>query len=139
MRNAFIYCRVAAQDEPYSSDALNRQEEACSEYANNHKIYIKNIFKEVGSGSASKRGFIGSLTDYLRDNEIEIVLVSGYNRISRNLVELFSLTSKLNQAGINIIPVNDDRSMALSLMVESFIRQSSEFERKVAKNRSRRS
>ncbi|OQB05029.1 MAG: hypothetical protein BWY19_01165 [bacterium ADurb.Bin212] len=107
MKNALVYCRVATQDNRYSSDALNRQEKVCLEYAEKHNIYVKNVFKEVGFVSADKREFIVSLTGYLRQNEIEIMLISEYNRISRNAGCLSHVIGLFDRAGIEIVSVKE--------------------------------
>jgi len=74
MRNAIIYCRLAAADQE-SDMKLETQKRDCLQYARKHDYQILEVISEVASGINPNRNGLQRLLDLCANNKIDAILV----------------------------------------------------------------
>ena len=82
MKKAVIYARSASKEN--SEQAIERQINACKEFAKNNGLDVSYVYFDVGAGTNTKRlGFQNMMAD-AKVNRIKRVLVYSIDRFSRN-------------------------------------------------------
>ena len=108
-RRAAIYTRSATYDQTDDSH-LPVQLEVCREYCFEHGYTLqeKHIYQDIGSGSEYKaRPQLTALKEAAGDHEIDVVVVYGYDRLSRNHLHLALIIGEIEQLGIDVESVSD--------------------------------
>src|SRR4051812_41309044 len=104
--NAAIYCRTATEGQGEPS-ALDRQEAACRAYAADHGNTIGPVVREVASGLARSRPGLAELRGAIEAGDIELVLVTTLDRVSRDARLARRTIAEWEAAGALVVAVRD--------------------------------
>ena len=103
MKRAILMSRVSS-DEQAKGYSLDIQVEKLSEHCRREAISVVNIFKEDHSAKNFNRPEFKKLLQYLKANKgkVDLLLVSTWDRFSRNLTESFAMIDRLKNLGIEV-------------------------------------
>jgi DNA invertase Pin-like site-specific DNA recombinase len=97
MTRAIIYARTATSQEPGGSSALDAQVQSCITYAQEHHYEVVEIICATGSHQLEDLLEKVSIVDPLN-----ILLVTRYDRICRDMTELAIFLGRLQRAGVRV-------------------------------------
>jgi len=109
MKKAIAYSRTATREVSVQSDAINHQEIAIIDYCKEHSIELIHLFHDVGSGMNFERVGWNNLKVYLKEsgNEIDFLIVTGHDRISRDKVQaLFKITDLEKKFDLSVLALS---------------------------------
>ena len=103
---AAMWTRVSSDEQEQTNCSLDSQEKLCREYAERNGITIKKHYGGTHE-SAKDTGklFSQMIAEVLKDGEINMVLVSAYDRFSRTGAEASMTKALLKSKGIYLISV----------------------------------
>ena len=103
MRNAILMCRVSS-DEQAKGYSLNIQKEQLEKYCLNNNINIVNCFKEDHSAKNFNRPEFDKFLKSIQRNKgkVDTLLVTSWDRFSRNLTDSLIMIRKLRALGIEV-------------------------------------
>lgn len=102
-----IYVRVSSVEQ-VSGYSLDAQEAACRQWAADNGHEIVRIFVEPGqSARTDKRPAFQTMIQLVKAGAAEAILIHKSDRIARNLLDLLSYRSQLEQAGRRILSVTE--------------------------------
>jgi site-specific DNA recombinase len=118
-----IYCRVASADS--SGTFLDKQEAACRAYCLQHSLLIGTIFREVASSTDYRqRDGLTKLRGRYKTGQIQGVVMTTLDRLSRSQVNLVILLSEMDQYNIRLYLVKESMDESplgrLTLLLQSF-------------------
>jgi len=109
--NVAIYARKSREDA--SGSSLSRQIQTCMEMINKNETLftMHSVYQEddVSGMSLDKREELSKLRKKVQEKTIDVVLVSHFDRLARDLVNLQTLIKEFNDNGITLI-AGDDHS-----------------------------
>ena len=113
-KRCVIYCRVSTEKNTQEM-SLKRQEEELNELAVELNLEIADIFKDKHSGYDIDREGLLSLLDFIRDEDVDAVLIQDETRLGRGNARMavLHLLAKTNTA---IYSHNDSGPIALNEM-----------------------
>jgi DNA invertase Pin-like site-specific DNA recombinase len=95
-----IYCRTAS-DSADSQANLERQETACRAYCEANGLTVTTVHHEVASGAAyQQREMLNLLRRRYQSGNVEGVVLSGLDRLSRSQIHLVILVSEMEEYGV---------------------------------------
>lgn len=101
-RKAVLYARCNHKDE----DALSKQMDTLRTYAEKNNYEIVNEYTDFGCDTPTERtGMASLLTDSVKGN-VESVLMTDFDRLSRKKEEMFAVAEILNAADVKIVSIN---------------------------------
>ncbi len=102
-KRAVIYARVATH-EPLNDHSLSTQVEACRKYAAHHGLDVteEHIITEVYTGAKISRPGLDRVRALTDRREVDAVIVSTPDRLSRNLAHLLCLCEEWQLIGIEV-------------------------------------
>ena len=104
MKTSVIYVRVASKDE-YTSTI---QEEQLKLFAVNHNIDVKKVFVDNGySGTNFNRPAFQEMLDYIKSNDIDVILVKSLDRISRNILDAINFINDMKELDIEVFSLDE--------------------------------
>ncbi|RYY43366.1 MAG: recombinase family protein, partial [Chitinophagaceae bacterium] len=122
MKRAILMSRVSS-DEQAKGYSLDIQVEKLSEHCRRENIAVVNIFKEDHSAKNFNRPEFKKLLQYLKANKgkVDLLLVSTWDRFSRNLTESFAMIDRLKNLGVEVQAIEQplDLSVPENLMILS--------------------
>ncbi|WP_322555653.1 YneB family resolvase-like protein [Sporosarcina beigongshangi] len=109
-----LYCRVSTEKDTQEV-SLVRQEEELDKLAAELGLYVLDVFKDKHSGFDIEREGLLSLLDFIRDEEVDAVLIQDETRLGRGNARMavLHLLAKTNTA---IYSRNDNGPIALNEM-----------------------
>ncbi|HJV15776.1 MAG TPA: recombinase family protein [Bacillales bacterium] len=129
---AIIYCRVSTNKETQES-SLQRQEEELIQLANQYQFEVVSIIKEQASGFELERDGILQLLEYIKDKQIQAVLVQDETRLGRGNAKIVLLHCILKD-GIKLFSIAHSGELQLSesdSMVLQIVGMVEEYQRKL--------
>lgn len=98
---AVIYARVSSTNDRQSTE---RQVLDLKEYANRNNLTLSKVYEEHISGAKknTERPILIDCLDYVKNNKIDILLVSELSRLGRNTFEVLSTVKDLIDNRINV-------------------------------------
>ena len=116
---AALWTRVSSGEQEQNNCSLESQEKICREYAERNGITIKKHYGRTHE-SAKNMGklFNKMIDDVSKDKEINIILVSSYERFSRTGPEASVLKALIR---ILMMEIPTSRRMIPQLKMESFV------------------
>lgn len=98
---AVIYARVSSTNDRQSTE---RQVLDLKEYANRNNLTLSKVYEEHISGSKknTERPILIDCLDYVKNNKVDILLVSELSRLGRNTFEVLSTVKDLIDNCINV-------------------------------------
>lgn len=98
---AVIYARVSSTNDRQSTE---RQVWDLKEYANRNNLTLSKVYEEHISGAKknTERPILIDCLDYIKNNKVDILLVSELSRLGRNTFEVLSTVKDLIDNRINV-------------------------------------
>lgn len=88
-----LYMRTGSNDE----EQLNRQKIKLTKYCKNNRYKIKKVFKDFNCSGRKNNPQLKELVTYISKNNIDKVIVTHFDRISRNIETIIYFLDVLNQ------------------------------------------
>jgi DNA invertase Pin-like site-specific DNA recombinase len=102
-KRAVIYCRVSTGDQHLETQLLDLRE-----MAKQRGLEIVREYSDVISGAKSKRPGLDQLMSDARRRRFDVVLVSAFDRIARNVRHFLDVLDELNHLGIQFISLREN-------------------------------
>ena len=114
MKKAVIMCRVSS-DEQAKGFSLDIQKEQLTNYCNRNNITIVNEYKEDHSAKNFNRPEFQRFLSSIKKNKgnIDVLLITSWDRFSRNLTDALVMIRKLNQLGIQVQAIEQPIDMSI--------------------------
>ena len=115
MKNAILYVRVSTDEQANKGFSLRDQEEKLVKYCNDHRLTIKEIFREDYSAKTFNRPEMKKLIGYCRKNHknIDELLFVKWDRFSRNTAESYNKINLFQGLGINVNAITQPLDMSI--------------------------
>ena len=129
---AIIYCRVSTQKSEQET-SLERQEEELYEFAEKFNMEVLKVFKEKASGFDADRDGVLDLLDFIKEEDVDAVLIQDETRIGRGDAKLAFIRYILKE-GCKIYSLSHNGELELSegdSMVLKIVSTVEEFQRKI--------
>jgi DNA invertase Pin-like site-specific DNA recombinase len=103
MKRAALYCRISTGDQHLETQLLDLRE-----LAKQRGLEIVREYTDVISGAKSKRPGLDSLMSDARRHRFDVLLVSAFDRIARNVRHFLEVLDELNHLGIQFISLREN-------------------------------
>jgi len=103
VKKAALYCRVSTGDQHLETQLLDLRE-----LAKQRGLEIVREYSDVISGAKSKRPGLDQLMSDARRHRFDVVLVSAFDRIARNVRHFLEVLDELNHLGIQFISLREN-------------------------------
>ena len=104
MKNCVIYVRTNNKDD-YS---IKNQEELLKTYLNDKNFNIKEVFVDNGySGTNFNRPSFRSMIDYIKNNDIDLIVVKSIDKISRSTIDTINFLKEMKDLNIKVLDINN--------------------------------
>ena len=103
-KKAILYRRVSTTDQKVHGNSLNAQKSSLRDFCKNNGILIKKEFEEDYSAKNFDRPVIKELIEFAHKNknDIDFLLITSWDRFSRNVFEAQSVIKELSGIGIEV-------------------------------------
>lgn len=110
IKRAILYARVATTEVLKKSGSLTYQIDEQKLYCKKHNIQVEGIFYDLASGVSFDREEFQNLLNDLRSKKIEadLLLISSWDRFSRNKSETEIMVKKINSLGVKVKALKGD-------------------------------
>jgi site-specific DNA recombinase len=107
-----IYCRRALDDQhepPPGTNTLDDQEQACRAYCNEHGLTVSMVFREIGTAyQYRERPRLSQMRQHILNSEIQGIVVTTVDRLSKNLVDLVILLEEMEQHNVTFYAASEE-------------------------------
>ena len=103
MKKAALYCRVSTGDQHLETQLLDLRA-----MAKQRGLEIVREYTDVISGAKSKRPGLESLMSDARRHRFDVVLVSAFDRIARNVRHFLDVLDELNHLNVQFISMREN-------------------------------
>lgn len=138
-KRAVGYCRISTLMQ-VDNTSLKDQEDKIRIYAKLHDIDIDNIFidKAVSSKSTDRPEYY-EMMNYVKENDIDMIIVYKNDRIHRNLYNLLAMIYELQEHEVALVSVTEmfDTSTPQGMLFLQMLGSFAEFERALINERTR--
>lgn len=137
-KKAVGYCRISTNIQ-LDNTSLKDQEDKIRAYAKLHSIEINEIFIDKAlSGRATDRPEYDKMIDYVKENDIDFIIVYKNDRIHRSLYNLLTMINDLQKHNVSLVSVteNFDTSTPQGMLLLQMLGSFAEFERAIITERS---
>ena len=138
-KRAVGYCRISTTMQ-LDNTSLKDQEEKIRMYAKLHDIVIDKVFiDEALSGKSTDRPQYYNMMDYIKTNDIDMIIVYKNDRIHRSLYNLLSMIYELQEYEVALVSVTEmfDTSTPQGMLFLQMLGSFAEFERAIINERTR--
>lgn len=97
-KKAWVYTRIDAPEDRYGS--LKRQDQKLTEYASRMGWEVVGHSQDIGSYRDMNRPGLQALTDAISQGFVDILVVSGPDRVSRNAKDLIAYAEFVQSFGV---------------------------------------
>lgn len=106
-QNAIIYCRVNLNENTDENLLINRQENEIKNFCKNNGYNVVKIFTDFTTSINKTQPELQNMKDFAMQSEItiDVVVCTGFDRISRNIKEFLDIVFDFNQMSIEVISV----------------------------------
>ena len=109
MKTAAIYCRVSGEAQEREGTSLDSQREACLAKAKELGYDTGPfVLSEVGSRLTFDRPKLNQLRQWVRDKQVDAVIIYVLDRLSGDPVHIVILEDELERHGVQLISVTED-------------------------------
>ena len=106
-KRAVGYCRISTLMQVYNT-SLKDQEEKIRMYAKLHDIVIDEMFIDKAvSGKSTDRPEYDNMMDYVKSNDIDMIIVYKNDRIHRSLYNLLAMIYELQKYEVALVSVTE--------------------------------
>jgi len=137
-KRAVGYCRISTTVQ-LDNTSLKDQEEKIRMYAKLHNIVLDKVFiDEALSGRSTDRPQYYKMMDYIKTNDIDMIIVYKNDRIHRSLYNLLSMIYELQEHEVALVSVTEmfDTSTPQGMLFLQMLGSFAEFERAIINERS---
>nr|WP_317333972.1 recombinase family protein [uncultured Romboutsia sp.] len=138
-KRAVGYCRISTLMQ-VDNTSLKDQEEKIRMYAKLHDIVIDEMFIDKAvSGKSTDRPEYDKMMDYIKENNIDIIIVYKNDRIHRSLYNLLAMIYELQKYDVALVSVTEmfDTSTPQGMLFLQMLGSFAEFERAIINERTR--
>ncbi len=138
-KKAVGYCRISTIMQ-LDNTSLKDQEEKIRIYAKLHDIVIDEMFIDKAvSGKYTDRPQYYKMMDYIKENDIDMIIVYKNDRIHRSLYNLLAMIYELNECDVALVSVTEmfDTSTPQGMLFLQMLGSFAEFERAMINERTR--
>ena len=138
--NAAIYCRVSTYEQGKGDfSSLDSQEKMLRQYCETKGFGVFDIYRDTESGTTLEREFLQKLLFDAQAGRFNVLVVTKFDRISRNVKDFLDLDETLNKLGIDIIVTtqNLDTTTPQGKMMRTILVAFAQFERDMIAERTR--
>ena len=138
-KRAVGYCRISTLMQ-VDNTSLKDQEDKIRMYCKLHNIDIDKIFIDKAvSGKSTDRPEYDKMMDYVKKNNIDMIVVYKNDRIHRSLYNLLAMIYELQEYEVNLVSVTEhfDTSTPQGMLFLQMLGSFAEFERSVINERTR--
>ena len=138
-KRAVGYCRISTLMQ-VDNTSLKDQEEKIRMYAKLHDIVIDEMFIDKAvSGKSTDRPEYDKMMDYIKENDIDMIIVYKNDRIHRSLYNLLAMIYELQEHEVALVSVTEmfDTSTPQGMLFLQMLGSFAEFERAVINERTR--
>lgn len=110
MKNVVLYTRVANAKNITTDNETSVQEKELRNYCEAKGHNVTKVFTEVGLGRAGNQPKLNDLLIYVEKNKanIDMVIVTTWDRCSRDIEKTISILYKLEAMGIEVCTLNQN-------------------------------
>ena len=121
---AALYARVSTEDQEREGTSLDSQREACLAKAKElgYEVPDEYILAEVYSGLTMERPKLDELREWIRQEEIETLVVYSTDRLSRDPVHLLLMADECEKAKVNLCFVTEPLDNSMEGQLLGFVR-----------------
>ncbi len=106
-----IYCRKALDDQleqPINRNTLNKQEQVCRAYCEQHGLTVGMVFREIGTAyQYRERPRLSQMRQRIQSGDIQSVVVTAIDRLSKNQIHLIILLEEMDQHHVTLLSVSE--------------------------------
>ncbi|MBA7695179.1 hypothetical protein ES703_103801 [subsurface metagenome] len=106
MKTAAIYCRVSGEAQEREGTSLDSQREA--DLAKGKELGYNTpgtfVLSEVGSRLTLDRPKLNQLRQWVRDKQVDAVIIYALDRLSGDPVHIVILEDEMERSGVQLIP-----------------------------------
>ena len=138
-KRAVGYCRISTLMQ-VDNTSLKDQEDKIRMYAKLHDIVIDEMFIDKAvSGKSTDRPEYDKMMDYVKTNDIDMIIVYKNDRIHRSLYNLLAMIYDLQEHEVALVSVTEmfDTSTPQGMLFLQMLGSFAEFERAVINERTR--
>ena len=138
-KRAVGYCRISTLMQ-VDNTSLKDQEDKIRMYAKLHDIVIDEMFIDKAvSGKSTDRPEYDKMMDYVKENNIDMIIVYKNDRIHRSLYNLLAMIYELQNYEVALVSVTEmfDTSTPQGMLFLQMLGSFAEFERAVINERTR--
>ena len=138
-KRAVGYCRISTLMQ-VDNTSLKDQEEKIRMYAKLHDIVIDEMFIDKAvSGKSTDRPEYDKMMDYVKENDIDMIIVYKNDRIHRSLYNLLAMIYELQEYEVALVSVTEmfDTSTPQGMLFLQMLGSFAEFERAIINERTR--
>jgi site-specific DNA recombinase len=138
-KRAVGYCRISTLMQ-VDNTSLKDQEDKIKMYAKLHNIEIDKIFIDKAvSGKSTDRPEYDKMIDYVKENNIDMIMVYKNDRIHRSLYNLLAMIYDLQAYDVALVSITEhfDTSTPQGMLFLQMLGSFAEFERAVINERTR--
>ena len=121
---AAVYARVSTEDQEREGTSLDSQRESCSKKASELGLDLtpQYVLEEVYSGLTLDRPKLLTLRQWVRNKEVDAVIVYSTDRLSRDPVHLLLLAEECDKAKTPLIFVTEPMDNSMEGQLLGFVR-----------------
>lgn len=136
IRRVVGYARVST-DSQEDNTSFATQRESITNYCLAKNYQLLTIFADVASGASFDRDQFKLMQSYIKNEQVEAVILYKLDRLSRSVVDGYSFIQKLERENISLVSINEniDNSTPTGQAMLQLIFTFAEMERKVITER----
>lgn len=138
-KRAVGYCRISTLMQ-VDNTSLKDQEDKIKMYAKLHNIEIDKMFIDKAvSGKSTDRPEYDNMMDYIKTNDVDMIMVYKNDRIHRSLYNLLAMIYDIQEHNVALVSITEhfDTSTPQGMLFLQMLGSFAEFERAVINERTR--
>ena len=137
---AAIYCRVSTYEQGKGEfSSLDSQEKMLRQYCETKGYAVYDVYRDTVSGTTLDRQYLNKLLQDALAGKFNVLVVTKFDRISRNVKDFLDLDDTLGKLGIDIVVTtqNLDTTTSQGKMMRTILVAFAQFERDMIAERTR--
>ncbi|MEF9992630.1 MAG: recombinase family protein [Peptostreptococcaceae bacterium] len=138
-KRAVGYCRISTLMQ-VDNTSLKDQEDKIRMYAKLHDIFIDKIFIDKAvSGKSTDRPEYDKMINYIKENNIDMIMVYKNDRLHRSLYNLLAMIYEMQEYNVALVSITEhfDTSTPQGMLFLQMLGSFAEFERALINERTR--
>lgn len=138
-KRAVGYCRISTLMQ-VDNTSLKDQEDKIKMYAKLHDIVIDKIFIDKAvSGKSTDRPEYDKMINYIKENNIDMIMVYKNDRLHRSLYNLLAMIYEMQEYNVALVSITEhfDTSTPQGMLFLQMLGSFAEFERAIINERTR--